>query len=58
MLKELFHSKGVKQKWLAQKLGVSEVTVSHWAQEKSFPTKKHLEKMCEVLNISIKELSR
>lgn len=58
MLKELFQSKGVKQKWLAQKLGVSEVTVSQWAQEKSFPTKKHLEKICEVLNVSIKDLNR
>lgn len=58
MLKELFQSKGVKQKWLAQKLGVSEVTVSQWAQEKSFPTKKHLEKICAVLNVSIKDLNR
>lgn len=56
MLKELFLSKGVKQKWLAQKLGVSEVTVSNWAQEKSIPTKKHLEKICEVLNVPKKEL--
>lgn len=40
------------------KLGVSEVTVSQWAQEKSFPTKKHLEKICAVLNVSIKDLNR
>lgn len=58
MLKELFISKGVKQKWLAQKLGVSEVTVSQWAQEKSYPSKKHLDKICQVLNVSIKELSK
>lgn len=58
MLKELFLSKGVKQKWLAQKLGVSEVTVSNWVQEKSSPTKKHLEKMGEVLNVPLKELIR
>lgn len=58
MLKELFQSKGIKQKWLAQKLGVSEVTVSQWAQEKSYPTKKHLEKIFEVLNVSKNELNR
>jgi transcriptional regulator with XRE-family HTH domain len=58
ILKDLFISKGVKQKWLAQKLGVSEVTVSQWAQEKSYPSKKHLDKICEVLNVSIKELSK
>ena len=56
MLKELFLSKGVKQKWLAQKIGVSTVTVSNWSQGKSIPTKKHYSKIGEVLNIPIKEL--
>jgi transcriptional regulator with XRE-family HTH domain len=56
LLKELFKSKGIKQKWLAQKLGVSEVTVSNWVKEKSHPSEKNLEKLCSILNISIKEL--
>lgn len=57
MLKELIKSKGIKQKWLALKLGVSEVTVSNWVKEKSMPSQKHLEKLSEVLNIPVKELT-
>jgi transcriptional regulator with XRE-family HTH domain len=56
LLKELFKTKGVKQKWLALKLGVSEVTISNWVNEKSVPSKKHLEKLSVVLSIPLKEL--
>jgi transcriptional regulator with XRE-family HTH domain len=56
LLKEVLKSKGVKQKWLAYKLGVSEVTVSNWVKEKSIPSQKSLEKLSEVLNIPLREL--
>ncbi|WP_084404265.1 helix-turn-helix domain-containing protein [Flavobacterium tegetincola] len=56
MLKEILKTKGVKQKWLASKVGVSEVTVSNWVKEKTVPSQKHLDKLCEVLNISPKEI--
>ena len=56
LLKELLKTKGVKQKWLASKLGVSEVTVSNWVKEKSNPSQKYLEKLSEILNVSMKEL--
>jgi len=56
LLKELLKVKGIKQKWLAQKLGVSEVTMSNWVKEKSFPNKKHLEKLSEILDVPINEL--
>ena len=56
LLKELLKVKGIKQKWLAQKLGVSEVTVSNWVKEKSFPSKKRLEKLSEILEVPINEL--
>lgn len=56
LLKEILKSKGVKQKWLAYKLGVSEVTVSSWVKEKSTPSQKSLNKLSEVLNIPLKEL--
>ena len=57
LLKELFKSKGIKQKWLASKLGVSEVTISNWVKEKSVPSKIHLEKLSELLNVPIQELA-
>lgn len=56
MLKELLKLKGVKQKWLANKIGVSEVTVSNWVKEKSTPSDKNYQKISEALNISLKDL--
>jgi transcriptional regulator with XRE-family HTH domain len=57
MLKEVFKSKGIKQKWLAEKMGVSEVTISNWVTEKSSPSKKNIEKLGDLLGISINELT-
>lgn len=56
LLKEILKSKGVKQKWLAFKLGVSEVTVSNWVKEKSIPSQKSLEKLSALLDIPLKDL--
>jgi len=56
LLKEFLKTKGVKQNWLASKIGVSEVTMSNWVKGKSIPTQKNLEKLCEILNIPMKEL--
>lgn len=56
MLKEVFKSKGVKQKWLAEKMGVSEVTISNWVTEKSSPSMKNIEKLSVLLGVSINEL--
>ena len=56
MLKEVLKSKGVKQNYLAQRIGVSTVTLSNWVNGKSSPTKKHLEKLSEVLDVPIKDL--
>ncbi|WP_341222000.1 helix-turn-helix transcriptional regulator [Polaribacter atrinae] len=57
MLKELLRSKGVKQKWLANKIGVSEVSVSNWVKGKSEPTLKNYQKISEILNIPLTELT-
>jgi transcriptional regulator with XRE-family HTH domain len=42
MLKELLKSKGIKQKWLANKIGVSAVSVSNWVKGKSQPILKNV----------------
>lgn len=57
MFKELLRSKGIKQKWLAEKMGVSEVTISNWVTEKSSPSKKNIEKLGDLLGVSINELT-
>jgi len=56
LLKELLKVKGVKQKWIAQKMGVSEVTVSNWCSGKVIPKKEHLQKLSDILDIPIKTL--
>ncbi len=56
MLKELLKSKGVKQKWLAKKIGVSEVTFSNWVKGKSHPSKNNLKKLSEALNVDVADL--
>ncbi|HOX77169.1 MAG TPA: helix-turn-helix transcriptional regulator [Bacteroidales bacterium] len=56
LLKELLKSKGIKQKWLANKLGVSEVTVSNWCTAKSIPDKVNLQKLSVVLDVPVKTL--
>ena len=56
MLKEVLKSKGIKQNYLAQRIGVSVVTVSIWVKEKSTPSKMNLKKLSDVLDVSIKDL--
>ena len=56
MLKEILKSKGIKQNYLAQRVGVSVVTVSNWVKEKSSPSKKHRDKLCEILDVTIKDI--
>ncbi|MAM30280.1 MAG: transcriptional regulator [Flavobacteriaceae bacterium] len=56
MLKDIIKSKGLKQSYLAQRMGVSVVTMSNWVKEKSSPSKKNLEKLSELLEVPIKDL--
>ena len=56
MLKEIIKARGMKQTFIAQKIGVSVVTVSNWVQEKSTPSEKHLKRLSELLQVSVKDL--
>jgi transcriptional regulator with XRE-family HTH domain len=56
LLKEILKAKGLKQKWLANRMGVSEVTVSNWCAGKSVPKKAHLQKLSELLELPIKSI--
>ena len=55
-LKELIKAKGFKQKFLAYKIGVSEVTLSNWVKGKTTPTEEHLIKLGELLEVPIEQL--
>lgn len=56
LLKELLKTKGIKQVWIANRLGVSEVTVSKWCAGKSTPKKSHLQKLSELLDVPTKTI--
>jgi transcriptional regulator with XRE-family HTH domain len=52
-LKEILKSRGLKQVWLADRMGVSEVTISNWVSAKSIPSKRNLNKLSEILDVPV-----
>jgi transcriptional regulator with XRE-family HTH domain len=56
VLKDLIRSKGVKQRFIAEKLGVSEVSVSNWVKGKTIPSDEHWSKLCQILDVQIDKL--
>jgi transcriptional regulator with XRE-family HTH domain len=55
-LKEILAEKGIKQTFVANKLGVSNTTVSLWVQGKTEPTLANLKKLSEVLFVDANTL--
>ena len=55
-IKEVLEQKGIKQTWLAEKLGKSYNMVNAYAQNKRQPSLDVLYKIAEILNVDIKEL--
>ena len=55
-IKEVLKQKGIKQTWLAKKLGKSYNTVNSYAQNRRQPSIKELYKIADILNVSIKIL--
>ena len=51
MLKELIKSRGIKQQWLAEQIGVTRLTISNWVNGKYIPKPEHIEKLAEILNV-------
>ena len=58
MLKKYIKAKGVKQKWIADKVGVSEVTLSNWVKMKTTPSDDNMEKLSKVLDLDISEIAK
>lgn len=53
---ELLKLKGLKQKWLAEQLGMSTVMISLYVQNKRQPSLKTVIKLSKILNIEIEQL--
>ena len=55
-IKEVLKEKGIKQIWLADKLGKSYNMVNGYVQNRQQPRLEVLNDIAEILNVDIKEL--
>ncbi len=55
-LKVVLAEKGRTNKWLAEQLGKTDMTVSRWVQNKSQPSLEQLVNIAQVLDIEVKDL--
>lgn len=55
-IKKVLEQKGIKQTWLAKKLGKSYNMVNAYAQNRQQPRLKTLMKIAEILDVDVKEL--
>lgn len=55
-LKKILNERGLKQMWVAKKLGVTQATISNWVRGKGYPTPAHLIALCELLNINLEDI--
>ena len=55
-IKEVLEEKGIKQTWLAEKLGKSYNMVNGYVQNRQQPRLEILYEIAEILNVSVKDL--
>jgi transcriptional regulator with XRE-family HTH domain len=55
-IKEVLEAKGIKQIWLAEKLGKSYNMVNSYAQNRRQPSIEDLYRIADILEVSIKNL--
>ena len=55
-IKEVIKREGRKQKWVAEKIGVSETDVSSYIANRRKPNHERLTAMCRLLNCRIVDL--
>ena len=55
-LKVILAEKGKTNKWLAEKLGKSEVTVSRWVRNENQPSMETFLEIARLLDVDVKEL--
>ena len=55
-IKEILEEKGIKQTWLAEKLGKSYNMVNSYAQNRRQPSLEVLYQIAKILNVDVKDL--
>ena len=53
-IKNHLKENGISQKYLADQLGITQVTITNWFKGNSKPTKKMLDKVYQILSINQK----
>ena len=56
LIKQLIKEKGMTQKEVCEKAGISRPLLTLYYTEKSSPTLKHLKRIADVLEVSVKDL--
>jgi len=55
-IKEVLDSKGLKQEWVADQIGVTQATISNWCTGRKKPRKPSLMALANLLNVEIEDL--
>lgn len=55
-IREVLEEKGIKQKWLAEKMNKSYNMINSYAQNRRQPSIENLYKIADILNVDVKEL--
>lgn len=55
-IKEVLEAKGIKQVWLAEKLGKSYNMVNSYAQNRTQPSLEDLNRIANILDVDVKDL--
>ena len=55
-IKVVLAEKNTTNRWLAEKIGKSEITISRWSQNKSQPSLEQLREIAKHLEVSPKDL--
>ncbi|WP_246055173.1 helix-turn-helix transcriptional regulator [Pseudalkalibacillus caeni] len=55
-IKELMDAKGLKQKWVAEQMGVSQQLISDWSNGRVYPRIDKAYKLCTIIGCRIEEL--
>jgi transcriptional regulator with XRE-family HTH domain len=55
-IKEVLDERGIKQTWLAEKLGKSFSTMNAYSCNRKQPTLEMLNRIADILQVSVKEL--
>lgn len=55
-LKEVLNERGLKQKWVAEKMNLPPTVISRWANNRGYPSVEKLFLMAKIIGCTVDEL--